>query len=226
MKKLFFTIIAFTILPTLLLCQDIIVTRDFGIWGGLVLEKEFSKHIEMELEQQVRFYNNATTLDDYLVDLGGHYYINKNFKLGFNLRYIYNAKRWSKTEHDLRYNFDLIYKANLANKLKLFYRFRNHQVNIINTQPLALGPKTIAFRHRLKIKYKYHNKNSLYVSTEAFRYIENLSLPYWGQLRLKMGNIFETMIGDFDCSFGLEKELNAINPYSFFYFKTVYIISL
>ncbi len=226
MNKIILFLITFLLLPSFLLCQDIIVIRDFGIWSGINIDKHISKKIDLELEQQIRFYSNARIFDDYLVDLGGKYKIDKNFTFGLNLRYIYNEKRWNDTEHNLRYNFDLGYKLKPHKKINLYYRFRLQENNIINKETLAIAPKSIAFRHRLKLKYKLSKNIHLFASTEAFRYIQNLSLPYWGKLRFNMGSIFQTKFGDLDLSYGLEQEMNCNNPSKLYYLKTIYHFAL
>jgi len=220
-------IILYLLLSSNLFSQQIKIVRDFGVWGGVNIEKELSKDFEINLEQQLRYYTNATKFDDYIIDFGGRYKMNKNFKLGANLRYTYNAKKWKKTENNYRYNLDLNYKAKISTKLKLYYRLR-YQQEFIN---FSLESRTTniyysEIRNKIKIKYNLHKKNKLYVSGELFRLIETFKEPYFNKIRFGVGDEIKTKIGNFNCSFGYEQEMNANYPLSFFFLKIIYTIKL
>ena len=103
MKK--FCIIIFGVMASIqLFSQEVKVVNDIGFWGGINIEKKIRKDFKINVEQKVRLYTNITELDDYLIDFGVLYRVNKNFKLGGNIRYTYDAKRWKENEHHFRYH--------------------------------------------------------------------------------------------------------------------------
>jgi hypothetical protein len=217
-----FLLITFVAFP-----QQIKVTRDCGIWGGFNVEKKLSKDVEINLEQQLRFYSNATKLDDYIIDFGGKYTLNKNFRLGANVRYIYDAKRWKDAENNFRYNFDLHYNGNISAKLKLFYRVR-YQKEFVELFADHLTPYDYysGIRHKLKMRYNLNKKNKLFISGELFRLMETFKTPFYNKLRFEFGNEMKTGIGIFNFAFGYEQEINTNYPLSFFYLKTIYTLKL
>ena len=121
MKKNFIILI-YLLVSNTLFSQQVKYTRDFGFWGGINVKKKLSKDFEINLEQQLRFYSDAKKFDDYLIDICGKYKMNKNFKLGSNFRYTYNAKRWKEPENNYRYNFALFYRGDIYSRLTFHYR--------------------------------------------------------------------------------------------------------
>ncbi|MFK7756461.1 MAG: DUF2490 domain-containing protein [Flavobacteriales bacterium] len=205
--------------------QQIEVLRDFGIWTGIDLEKKLSPNLNINLEQQVRFYSDVSELDDYIIDLGGKYRLNSNFKLGLNLRYTYNARRNKTPENNNRYNLDLHYKAKLTKKIQLNYRLRYQQqfTDLFSREKEASGIRS-AVRNKLRIRFKLNDTHKLHTSAELFRRMETFREPYFNQLRFYLGDVINTKIGDFDIAFGYEQEINTTFPQSFFFIKTGYTI--
>lgn len=134
MKRLAFMLLSFFI-SGYLFSQQVKVVKDFGFWGGFNVEKKLSKAFEINLEQQMRFYSAAKKLDDYIINLGGKYIMNKNFKLGANLRYTYNSKLWTEADNNCSYNLDLLYKGDVSKRMTIFYRVRyqHEYVNLYQT---------------------------------------------------------------------------------------------
>lgn len=66
-------LILYLIFSKTLLSLQMKVTRDIDFWGGVSVEKRISKEFKIHLEQQLRFYTNASKFDDSIIDLGGIY---------------------------------------------------------------------------------------------------------------------------------------------------------
>ena len=75
--KRYFLIIFFFSFQQVILAQDIKVTQDFGFWLGIDVKKDLSNGFDLSLMQQVRTFKNTSEMDDYLLDLGLRYSINK-----------------------------------------------------------------------------------------------------------------------------------------------------
>ena len=220
-------IILYLLLSSSLFSQQIKVMRDFGVWGGINIEKKLCTNFEINLEQQLRYYSNATKFDDYIIDFGSKYRMNENFKLGANFRYTYNARRWKETENNYRYNFDLHYKGNISKKIKLYYRLRYQQefVNLFSEYQ-STNIHYSAIRNKIKVQYSVSKMNKLYISGELYRLIETFKEPYFNIIRFHLGDNIKTKIGSFNCSFGYAQEINTNAPLSFFFLKTIYTLKL
>lgn len=220
-------ILLYLVISKNLFSQQIKVARDFGIWGGVNIEKEISKKTTINLEQQLRFYSNVTKFDDYIIDFGSKYKINKNFKLGANIRYIHNVKRWTVAENNYRYNLDLLYKGKLSNKLKIYYRLRYQKeyVNLLSEYE-EINIHSSSIRNRIKAQFRANKINKLFISAELHRLIEMFKEPYFNLIRFHIGDNIKTKIGEFNCSIGYTQEINTNYPLSFFFLKTIYTLKL
>ncbi|MCL3782542.1 DUF2490 domain-containing protein [Prolixibacteraceae bacterium JC049] len=222
------TLLSFLCLfPFFLFAQEKKVTKDMGVWLGVNIEKELSSTVDIALKQQLRLYNDVSEVDDYIFDLGGKYKLNKNFKLGANVRYICNFRMEKDAEHNFRYNLDLNYGAKLSSRFKLGARVR-YQQEFENyfTEYSKRKKNSKAVRGRLKLRYRYNDNHKWYISGELFRKIEKFKDPYNDKVRFYLGDEFKSKLGQFDCSLGYEKELEGKHPMSFYYLKLNYLIKL
>jgi hypothetical protein len=217
----------FSVVSCTMLSQQVKVTRDFGAWAGVSIQKKLGKDFEILLDQQLRLYTNATQLDDYFVDLGGKYKINKNFRLGANLRFTYDQKRWKASQRNYRYNFDIVYRVFPAKTFSVNYRLRYQReyINLLSDDQSA-SSYSATIRNRVKLKYALTEEHKVYVSAELFRLFESFRNPYFNKVRLCLGDEIETKIGGLDVSFGYELETNTEYPLSFFFGRIIYSLNL
>lgn len=153
--------------------------------------------------------------------------MNKNFKLGTNLRYTYNSKLWKETENNYRYNLDVLYRGSISDRLVFYYRlrFEHEYVNLFSEQQTT-NEDYSTVRNRVKVKYEIHKIHKGYFSAELFRIIEILKAPYFNKVKFYIGDDIKTRIGKIDLSFGYEQEINENYPLSFFYIKSIYTLKL
>lgn len=207
--------------------QELKPVRDFGLWGGVVIEKKVCKNFKLGIEQQIRTFHNSSKLDDYFLDVGLKYSIDKRFKLGGGIRYIYDTKRSSGAENNYRYNLDIEFRNKITEKIKIVYRLR-YQKEYVNLF-LDYHENKIyysAIRNKLAVEYFLNKAHTVYFSGELFRLMETYRRPYFNKIRLEAGDDLDSKPGKFNFSFGIEKELNAKYPYAFFYLKVIYTIEL
>tara|TARA_B100000795_G_scaffold132558_1_gene98919 strand:- start:916 stop:1605 length:690 start_codon:yes stop_codon:yes gene_type:complete len=227
MKRL--VVLVFLIILTIpLFSQQVKVTRDFGIWIGVDFKKEISSRFDFSLMQQIRTFKNASELDDYVFDIGLKHSINKEFKIGGNLRYTYNKKRVSFRENNFRYNLDISFKKKIIPKFDLQYRLR-YQMEYVDLLSYFYNPApsdiyTVHIRNKAKLTLRVNKKNRLFFSSEIFRLTQKYRAPFFNKIRLYLGNEMKTSIGIFHYSIGFEEELDSRSPYSFILFKTIYVI--
>jgi len=223
-----FCIIIFGVMASIqLFSQEVKVVNDIGFWGGLNIEKEIVKDFKINIEQQIRLYTNITEFDDYLIDFGGLYRVNKNFKLGGNIRYTYNAKRWKENEHHFRYNLDLKYRGRLSYRWRVLYRLRyQYEYAGLLVDDVSLKVHYSNIRNKLLFEYDLNKNNDVYLSGELFRLSLSYKDPFFNKIRFYLGDKFQTRIGKINIALGYEQELNNSYPLSFFFLKTVYTIRL
>ena len=212
--------------------QEVKVTSDFGVWLGFDVEKKIFNGFDLNLEQQIRTFKNTSEIDDYLLDINLKYPINQEFSLGTSGGYIYNKKKVKERENNFRYSIEIAYKKKILQKIKVQYRlmYQKEYVNFYTNLYYKLDGmpyQNIYFsevRNKMKISFKKNANNELYISSEIFRLSEIFREPHFNKVRFYLGDEIKTKIGEFDCSIGLEKELNSNNSYSFVFFKTIYVI--
>lgn len=226
MKRLIFIILCL-LFSINLFSQQIKVVRDFGVRGGVTIEKDLCKSFEFNIEQQLRLFSNATKFDDYIIDFGGKYKLNKNFKLGSNLRYTYNQNRTKDAENNYRYNFDLLYKNKFLLKLYLTYRLRyQHEYVNLSFRDHSENIKYSGIRNKVEVQYSVTHQHEIFLSGELFRLIQTYREPYFNKLRFYVGDEVKTKFGRQKYSFGYEQELNDKPTLSFFFIEAIYLLKL
>lgn len=205
--------------------QEIKKTQDIGLWTGASLEYEFSKDYVLKFSQELRLFEDISEVEEYITDLGLEYKINKNFKLGVNLRYYLNKKKDKTISQDWRYNFDLKFKKKIIHGLKFKYRLR-YQTAYKNLFAVVSEGMESNFRNQISFNYKLNKKNDIYLGTELFRKIIDYRKPYFNKIRFLIGDEMETKVGGFDFSIGYERELNSNYPLNYFFGRIYYKIEL
>lgn len=122
----------FTTVSFLSIGQDSTVVQDFETWSGIKLEKSFlEKKLKLDLNQEFRFDDNSTHLDQYFTELGAQYKLPLGFSIDANYRFIRNNRN-SGYRNEGRYNFDLGYKHKFE-RFKFSTRFRFQSKNVLGT---------------------------------------------------------------------------------------------
>ena len=158
-------------------------------------------------------------------DLGAEYRINKQFKLGAQIRYSYDRKKELDLTHDLRYSVDFKYRLKITKELKLDYRLRYQNKYIDLFEFVDEHKQKAHLRHRLELGYKIKNA-TVYASTELFREYVYFKKPAYNNLRFMLGTDFKTTYGKLGFALGYEYELNDPYPFEFFFLKLSYTLKL
>ncbi len=205
--------------------QEIKKTQDAGLWIGVSAVHDFNERYEFTASQDLRLFESLTQLDKLITDFGLVYEIDKNFKLGGNLRYSLNKKNDGDFSHDFRYNLDLRFKSKLSKRVKFKYRlrFQSTYQNFFLKENDGLKSN---FRNRIRLDYKLNKKHTFYISSELFREVIAFKKPNFNQLRMLIGDKFKTSIGKFDCSLAYERELGSENPLNFFFARVYYTFKI
>lgn len=192
--------------------QETYITNDLSLWTAVSIDHEIINDFNLKFEQEVRFYQNMSQLDDAISNLELEYSINKQFKLGTELRYTYNKKRDFDLSHEGRYAFHLNYQIEPIKDLEFNYRLKYQQEyseidnldrnNEINTN----------WRHRLKIQWEKFDRHKIYLSTEYFRGNEQFRAPFHDKFRITLGDKMKAGPGEIGLAIAYEQELQHSFP--------------
>ena len=209
--------------------QELIVTRDIGVWGGIVIKKEIFNHVKIDLEQQLRTSKNATRIYQCHSDVGLKYSIDKQFGLGANIRYFYKATPHSDPKVNLRYSLNINYKRKLLRRLHLYYRLTYQKTFINIRRHYAYNPQKISrsnVRNKIKLKVKYGKIHEFYFSCEIFRETTLFKEPYFDAIRLYIGDIVKSNFGKFNFALGIDREIQKKYPNLYLFAKIIYLYEL
>lgn len=154
---------------------------DVGLWSNIAVEKELSKKMELQLEEELRFNQNVTRLNSLLTELSFKYKFNKYYSLGASYRFTYYTKNSFGNRFTL--SNQVQYKIE---DFTLNYRF-NFQTDFSTIDPIEYK-----IRNRLGIDYKFNKHWEIGVKGELFYSI------YYDR------NIFDR----YRFSFGVDHKLN------------------
>jgi len=224
MKRLLLNILFLTFWVNLS-AQEIKKTRDVGLWMGASIEYKFKDDYLLTFSQDLRLFESLREIDKYITDIGLEYKINKNFKLGGNVRYFLNKRSDKTISQDWRYNLDLKFKGKLSTKFKVKYRLR-FQSNYKDLPAVIYEGVKSNLRNKIAINYDVNEYNLVYFSSELFREIVAYRKPYFNKMRLLVGDKVKTKLGEFDVSLGYERELNSQYPLNYFFARIYYTFKL
>ncbi len=202
--------------------QDTKVVQDLQLWTGAGIEKTWRKTWTLSLEEEIRFKQDISEINNFFTEAGLQYRINKNFALEGGYRYTRDRKSDGSYETLTRYNLDLRYKGRL-DFITIYYRLRyQKEVEGFNLLDQAADFEKYV-RHRIRIRYNDLQKIKPYVSAELFQLFRpdyNAELEY---IRVVGGLVYEPgKIGSFDFGFGFNREFADLEPAMIYQFKVRY----
>lgn len=202
--------------------QDTTVVRDLQLWSGAKIQKTFAKDWTLSLEEEIRFKQNISEINNFFTEFGLRYRINKNFALAAAYRYTRDKKRDDSYETLSRYNLDLRYKGKIK-FLSIYYRLRyQKEVEGFNLLDMdALYIKHV--RNRITIRYNDFNTLEPYVSAEIFQAFTPYQSPRFDYYRIVGGIRYEPgNFGEFKVAWGFNRELSSSQPAMVYMFTVNY----
>ena len=206
--------------------QDVKVVRDLHLWTGAGIEKTWGKDWTLSLNEEIRFKQNISEINNYFTEAGLRYRISKNFALEGGYRFTRDKKSGGTYETLTRYNLDLRYKGRL-DFLTIYYRLRYQK----EVEGFNLLDQTADYekyvRHRIRIRYNDFQKIKPYVSAELFQLFRPEYYAGLEYIRVLGGFKYEAgKVGSFDFAFGFNRELSSIEPAMIYMFKINYTYEL
>lgn len=198
--------------------QEVVVTRDAGMWLGVKVEKRIANGWKINLGHQLRAYENGFRLDDVLLNFGADYKIDKQFKVAADIRYTYNARRTKDAENEYRYNIDFHWRKELGDHMSIRYRLRHQKehVNLFENWG-DTNEHESKFRHRVKVIHKLEEHHRPYASIEIHRVSRSFREPHFDQIRMHVGHVWRAENHTWDLSLGYTRELQAFYPLNFIF---------
>jgi hypothetical protein len=203
---------------------EYVTVRDLESWASLNLKYKASKKWSIKLEQQFRFGNNSTQIDDYITELSTNYDFGKYIFGGVGFRYAGQPDRVGANqdfEHYFRFHIDLGVK-HAVQRFNFKYRLRYQLKDQIG---VSKEEGDYANNHlRLKINVGYNIKKWKFdpeISAEIFHHFEKGEQNGFNKFRLTVGTQYKTKSwGKIGLFYRIEQELIAPYP------KTTHIIGL
>jgi hypothetical protein len=207
-----------TLSPTFAQSGEYYTVRDLEVWASAQFKYKINKQWSASFEEQFRWKDDASTIDQYFTEIGIERKLNKAFSIGFAGRYIRENDTEGKIqgyENHFRWNTDLVYRQkfkHLSLKYRVRYQSRN-ELGISNDANAAL-------RFRVKSEYNFKNwKFDPRFSAEIFNSLDSENEFY--KLRMTVGTSYEFKnIGELGAFYRIEEELTGIYP------KTTNIIGI
>lgn len=219
-KLLFITIIlnAFIYVAA----QETKVVGDLQLWTGVKVAKTFAKDWTISLEEEVRFKNNISEINNYFTEAGLRYRINKNFSLGAAYRFTRDQKKDSSYVSQSRYHFDLRYKGKI-DFLTIYYRVRYQKESGELEIFESAVPYARYFRNRLGIRMNNLKYIEPYATAEIFQVFTPYFSPEFYYYRIVAGvGIEPGNFGEFKLAWGFNRELSSSNPAMIYMFRVNY----
>lgn len=199
-------------------------STDLESWNSIQLAYKPVKKLKFNIEGQMRFKDNISVIDRYIVDLGTEYSIYKQIKIGGALRYINKNDNTGKIqgyENYLRYNFDASNKHKIERLwIKYRLRFQNKKELIDSVQSNDFDTPYL----RYKLSFGYNIKKSKFepeISGELFQPIGGEERTGVNAFRFTFGTSYSFKdFGKIDLFYRIEKELDII------YLQSTHIIGL
>jgi len=162
-------------------------TKDFQIWSTAGIEKKINKNISVSLEEEARFYNNASFLKKYFTDIGIDYEFLRFFDASVNYRFITNRDYDSNFKNQKRYYFDLSIKQSYSSfRFSFRTRYQIQQENSIQKEMGELDEKYS--RNKISIEYNIPNfPVSPNFASELFYKIDKTYNSFFDKIRYTFG---------------------------------------
>lgn len=216
--SIFFTVSAFS--------QDgeYVTVRDLETWTSFNFNYKVSKKFKFGIEQQFRFGNNSTEINDYITELNAQLKFTKHFYAATGFRYMgYNDRIGEQQgyENYFRWNLDVGVKHDIK-RFSFDYRLRYQVKDQIGVSKDEGDYLNNHFRFKFGLGYNIKKwKLDPEVSAEIFNHMEKGVQNGWDKFRVTAGTKYKTKkFGDIGLFYRMELELNAAYP------KTTNIIGL
>jgi hypothetical protein len=206
--------------------QDNRVVRDLRLWTGAKIEKDFGTDWRLSLEEEIRFKENISEIDNIFTEAELRYRINKNFYLNAGFRYTSDRNDDGSYDGLARNHFSLQYRGRLE-FITFDYRLKYQREVEAAKLFERNAPYEKIFRNRLGVRITRLDRVHPYATGEILQvftpYLSSL-YDYW---RFVMGVRMTTgKIGEVKLGWGFNRELGVDQPAMIYLIRVNYTYSL
>lgn len=191
--------------------------NDFGTWIEIGLEKQLTKKIRLEFEEEVRIFKNFGELDRIATGIGGSYTFNKYLRTGGGYSWLYkhrfNKEQW---EHRHRFHFYLRGRYKI-DRFTFTLRERIQSTFVDESIPgFGYNPRTY-LRSRLQAAYNIKGSDfTPFGSAEMYYQLNNPDGNKIDNMRYTVGTGWAISKSfDIDTFLRLDQEINVKKPVSY-----------
>jgi hypothetical protein len=189
---------------------------DWASWNTVGVEYELNKKWSFGLEEQLRFKENISVVDNYFTQLSAEYKLFKNFKVGVGARYIRDNDNQGKIqgyENHFRFQIDAMYKHEI-NDFKIGYRLRYQNKNELGVSYDEGDYANQNIRFKTSLEYNIKNwKLDPKFSAEIFNKFQEGEENGFNKFRLTLGTDYKIEnFGKIGVFYRYQKELNVDFP--------------
>lgn len=208
--------------------QTTVEVRDLESWSAIGFSKKMNDQTRISLEQQFRFYNNSSKIDQLFTEFSirrktFQYKEEGYFYFTGGLRYIADRDKDDNSyDHHIRLNGDLGYKHEIK-RFAFDYRIRLQTKNELGYSRSEGDYLRNKFRLKAGMDYNIRNwKFDPEVSAELFRTSGRYEVNQFEKFRITVGTKYSFKnLGDLSLFYRLERELQGVS-----YPKTTNIIGV
>lgn len=189
---------------------------DWASWNTIGVEFELNKKWSFGLEEQLRFKENISVVDNYFTQLTADYKLFKGFKLGAGVRFIRdndNQGNIQGYENHFRFQIDVKYKHEI-NDFKIGYRLRYQNKNELGVSYDEGDYANQNIRFKTSLEYNFSNwKLDPKFSAEIFNKFQEGEDNGFNKFRLTLGTDYKTEnFGKIGVYYRYQKDLNVDFP--------------
>lgn len=186
---------------------------DMNLWTRVAAKYDVSKTTRLAVEQEFRFFENASQLEESHTEMGITHEISKRFEGGVFYRFIYepDPKRFYSIGHRgwVHAEYRLIDKD-----IRLSIRDRL-QTTFKDVFSSSSG-KTPEWYNRYKIGIEYQPKKATWIpsaSAELWQFLNSGTVPYFDKMRISTGIEYRpNKQFRWELFYSLQQEINVKNP--------------
>ncbi len=183
--------------------------NDFQIWAGVIIKKDFTKKTSIQLDEQIRFFENVSRIKQFYTEATIEYQLNKHIDFSGNYRFIQqNEKSFFETMHRLSINVAVKQKiSKFIFSLRSRYQKEFYPAWFYYENPL--DPDQY-LRNKLTIETKLIKKLDTYLSTEIYYQLDNPQGNIFDKARYETGLNYKINKKKYlNVFFMLQKQINV-----------------
>lgn len=132
---------------------------DNQLWTALVLTKDLPGKFDLELNQEIRYKDNFSTLKKSITEIGLFYKVNKHINTSVDYRYIAYRDKTGR-------------RLGLTGRYKLTTGNFSHQYRIkLQQEEIEDDEKENSLRHKYTVRYRRKGGLSPYLAVESFYHL-------------------------------------------------------